>query len=454
MSNSWRNPELFAEARAYCVGVFDLWRRVYVSEELTPHRAVQKAHFEGTGVRFTQETHPDLISLTSDTRIYDPSQVPSRTTVENAMRADERVARHLDTLVGTSGGSMSVTSEMCLRAMLYELLKGENTFLFDEDRFRRIYAAMEDYFYSDVIGLRLMAPLSLFEMQADRINLESHLFLRQLSPSEREQLVLQGVQFPGFGLGGLHGMERVGLELMLDVPKIFGERPQPADPTAIPMAKASQEFQEVLSALRVFKTGQVSYSMIQQIPRGWNPGGAMSSYGLNLPVLGEPYELSAEEAPRFATFWGEYHRARRRNRPRIDLALRRLNFGYERIRPEDRLIDYVIGLEALLTKGNEGGDLKYRLTLRGARLLGNDATVRAKVHTDLDWAYRLRSHIVHGTDVGPSVSIEPEIVPFDELVERIAQHLRDAIRQFMMRTTNTSEAHVIKELDREAIAGS
>lgn len=452
MSNPWRNPALFAAVRTYCLEVFGLWRNTYPTEEAIPRRAVQRAFIEGNTIRYPQEIRLDPIRLTFDRRIEDPGQIASRATVENVMRADERINRHLDTLVGTTGGSSRVTVDGCLGWVLRQLVEEQNTLAYNDDQFQQIYAAMENFFYSDTIPLRFMAPLELFEMQATRINLGNRFSVIEQSTAEREQTLLSSLQFPGFGM--LPGQMRFGLELLIDAPKVFGEQPPQRDASAIPQTRASQELQEALSALRLFKTGHVSYSMMRQTTAGWAPFGGSYGFGLSRSVFGAPYALSAEEVARFETFWQKYRQARSRNRSRIDLALRRLNFGYDRIRPEDKLIDYVIGLEALLTKGNEVGDLKYRLTLRGARLLGNDATIRAKVHTELDWAYRLRSHIVHGTEVGPSVTIEQETVPFDELVERIAQHLRDAIRQFMMRTTSKSEADVIKELDREAIAGS
>jgi len=458
MSNHLRNPELFAAIRGYCLEVFELWRRLYTDENSIPRRAVPRARFEGTSISFQQEIHLDPTRLTSDIRIDDQRQVASRAAVETAMRSDERVARHLDTLVGTSGGSGRVTVATCLTRALIELLEGKDTLLFDEDRFRQIYGAMEDYFYSDTITISLLAPLTTFEMQADRIILGDYLSLRKLSPSEREQLTLQELQFPGVGmLSPFLGQEESGVELIIDVPKVFGERTQPADPATIPMTIATAEFQEVLLALRVFKGGNVDYSITKQIPLGWGLGGAMSSYAYKLPLLGSAYVLSSEEVPRFTTFWEEYRQARRRNRPRIDLALRRLNFGYERTRPEDKLIDYMIGLEALLTrKGGEGSDLAYRLALRGARLLGSDATHRAHIHAELRRAYRLRSDIVHGSEieVGQSVMIEQGTIAFGDFIERIAQHLREAIKRFMNRTAVARELEVIKALDHEAITAN
>ena len=62
---------------------------------------------------------------------------------------------------------------------------------------------------------------------------------------------------------------------------------------------------------------------------------------------------------------------------RVDLAMRRFNLAYERLMFEDRLIDYMIGLEALLLRSEEQQELGFRLALRGSRLLGHDPNARS-----------------------------------------------------------------------------
>jgi len=60
-----------------------------------------------------------------------------------------------------------------------------------------------------------------------------------------------------------------------------------------------------------------------------------------------------EEIPDFLTFWELCQKVRKKKHNRIDLALNRFNFGYERPRSDDKLIDYSIGFEALLSPGKK-----------------------------------------------------------------------------------------------------
>jgi hypothetical protein len=68
----------------------------------------------------------------------------------------------------------------------------------------------------------------------------------------------------------------------------------------------------------------------------------------------------------------------------------------ERLREDDRLIDYWIGLEALLSPNNEG-ELRFRVSLRLASILGKDANDRADIYRDTKASYDLRSATVHGS---------------------------------------------------------
>lgn len=84
----------------------------------------------------------------------------------------------------------------------------------------------------------------------------------------------------------------------------------------------------------------------------------------------------------------------------LSLPLRRLVDGLSRIRFDDRIVDYAIGLEALLLKGDkEQGELSYRFKLRGAMVLAEAGEDRHQAFQDLKAFYNARSTIVHGDSV-------------------------------------------------------
>jgi len=80
---------------------------------------------------------------------------------------------------------------------------------------------------------------------------------------------------------------------------------------------------------------------------------------------------------------------------RFNVAQRRLSLGIGRRNLEDRLIDYMIGLEALyLPDGNL--ELSFRLSLRIAFLLRTDPSERKETYYFVKKMYGTRSDIVHG----------------------------------------------------------
>ena len=82
----------------------------------------------------------------------------------------------------------------------------------------------------------------------------------------------------------------------------------------------------------------------------------------------------------------------------LSLPLRRLIDGLGRTRVDDKIVDYAIGLEALLT-GSPREELSYRFALRGATILEERGEDKYKAFKDLRDFYDARSAIVHGRSV-------------------------------------------------------
>ncbi len=447
-----RNPVLDGALRSYCVEALKFWKSAYPTEESVPRETVPKVTIEQDGTSFATENIFNFLHLQVDRMAKDPVLVRARAAVEQAMRADNQIARHLDTSVGTSGWSWPVDVDGCLRMFLAWLLNGQKTLEFDEPRFVATYEAMEDYFYSDSVRFRAVAPLPEFMMDVDRLDLEPNFRIIRLDIQEREQAMALALRFPT--PAPMHdvsyGWEPFALELILELPKIFG-RDQGSAATPAPGQLVDEPCESALSALRLFKSGMVRCPMVRLKLAGWSPFGGTLVHGLRVgPVFGT-YTLSPSETEQFRAFWRQYRRDRERKRPRIVLGLRRFNFAYERMRLEDRLIDYMIALEALLTKRNDRGPLGYRLALRGSRLLAEETAARTSVFNWLSLAYRLRNRIVHGTDL-PSITVDGKLVAFADFVGRVEGYVRETIREMLRRTESVDE--IIGLLDRDIITGS
>ncbi len=80
----------------------------------------------------------------------------------------------------------------------------------------------------------------------------------------------------------------------------------------------------------------------------------------------------------------------------LSLPLRRLIDGLSRTRFDDRIVDYAIGLEALLLGDSKQDELSYRFRLRGAMVLGEAGEDKHQAFKDFKDFYNARSAIVHG----------------------------------------------------------
>jgi hypothetical protein len=83
----------------------------------------------------------------------------------------------------------------------------------------------------------------------------------------------------------------------------------------------------------------------------------------------------------------------------LSLPLRRLVDGFSRTRFDDKIVDYAIGLEALLLGDSNQGELSYRFRLRGAMILGEVGEDRHQALKDFKDFYDARSAIVHGNSL-------------------------------------------------------
>jgi len=373
----------------------------------------------------------------------------------HAMKEDREVAKHLDNLVGTEEFRARIDADACLHSLLAELLRKQQDLSFQVSVFDRIYENLEDYFYQDTLEYRFLALLDNFQMENERIELSPKFSIIKIPKQEKEEMLSLSWQFGPFCSYQMMPSDNYAFEFYVEVPKVIGDTSSTHKEENMPSWVADKQFNEARSALRLFKNGAVSLVDIYMKPARWEPSGGISIAHSAAPrVSGILYKLPKEELPIFLKFWHFFQGVRKRKQNRAEVALRRFNFGYERVRPEDKLIDWLIGFEALLLKKDEGHqELEHRLALRGSALLGKSADEKKRIFRELKTAYKERSSIVHGGPVKTAVKINTEQVQFAEFVNRVEEHLRSAIKEFLMQAGTMSESRIIDNLDEKIIGG-
>jgi hypothetical protein len=223
--------------------------------------------------------------------------------------------------------------------------------------------------------------------------------LRSLSPSMQRGAALGQAYFPSFPHEGIS----CALYTPLEFKPVFFWPPEGVAPRQLRGMQARvrealddlNEARTLLTLLGIKSASIMSWVqprdplMATGISTGFGIEGG-HSLGIDYP----PNTMAIEVLEDLAAHYFQIDRTHRHTRLRIPLD--RLDRSTREFDLVDRSIDLGIALEALLLH-DEGdrGDLKFRLSLRGAWLGGNNAKERAETHDTLGKVYKLRSDAVH-----------------------------------------------------------
>lgn len=192
-----------------------------------------------------------------------------------------------------------------------------------------------------------------------------------------------------------------------------------------------------LLAMRLLGPGDLYIGrMFLNRPMAFNVGvGGRQSAGWTIWRPGTPYTLTDAQLPAIRTQVDTLVSVEDQlqiGARQIGLALRSFSSIYDRLiyQAEDCVIDAITALEALWKLESE---LSFRLAFRTASLLGDTEDTRGEIFQTLRTYYRVRSKIVHGSNLSAK---EGELVSnYDPLLEIV----RRALRAFIHLLANPAE---------------
>ncbi len=323
---------------------------------------------------------------------------------------------------------------MYLLPFLTYFLDTTKTLSFNQKMFDQTYKEIEDYFYSDKLNFIATAPLQKFECEISELNLGNGLKIRKITDQEFSELCRSAKEMGGL----LPFHEAMNIEYIIEMPySIQKEEP-------ISSQEPKEIFDKLVSALRLFKSGIFGFNILQSKPPSWQPMmGTMTSFGTFYKTFsGDKYELTKSEGKDFIMFWDEYKTCDFTNNKFIEVAIKRFNYSHEREKPEDKLIDYMVSLEALFLKEGERAELSYRLSIRTAILLGKNKENREEIFSNVRDAYEFRSKIIHG-------SIKALNEDLREIVIKIENYLRESIKLFLDLVKTKSYKEIVNTIDKD-----
>ena len=210
-----------------------------------------------------------------------------------------------------------------------------------------------------------------------------------------------------------------------------------------PPDKTSKRIENLVKTFRLYKSGNVRNYFYILVPSEFT-GGYMTN-GYITPGGFLNYHFSSSEIKDFLEFqkilttlipneWNKDNRY-------IEIAIRYFNFANERDSNEDKMVDYIIALEALYLNGDHG-EFTYRLAHRAASMLGSTFDRRRVTFEKVKDAYNLRSKIVHGSSDPKKRKIT------NEDVEKVNNYVRISIVKYLnLNKTHNSKKLILEKID-------
>ena len=186
-----------------------------------------------------------------------------------SLRSDAVVGPHLDRLVGgTNIGSRRLGVGGILGPLIFAMSDEEGHLTFTSQKFYKRWQEFGDFFGTDRIVYKTVAPLPNLIVPAFPLRLNNEVFLDRLTEDEVTRCYQLGMIRPHFS--GFHpivyGEWAVGIRRITFSPKLIREGDEPLEPLDVgdegsfgdrPLFRSDIIIDDVLSTLRLFKHTQI-----------------------------------------------------------------------------------------------------------------------------------------------------------------------------------------------------
>jgi hypothetical protein len=321
-------------------------------------------------------------------------EIPEFNVCLGLMAQDKKINALQGKLVGTdySGQTIVENEEACILSFLQQLYLVSKKY--DQAVFYEKYLSFEDFFYSDQLAFKDSANLYNFSFNKIELVLGHGITIRAVDPSSSRDDYAERINRPYVAFSkSIYVMER-NYEAKKRVGDDFSIQDEIKNNKEL--SETKDLFDLVIDSLRILKSSAVYRDhRIKTESITFHPHGTImtrwSSFFENIAV-GEKCNIDATDVPMLCKVFDFLCSE---NNSRFKVAQRRLSLGIERKSPEDRLIDYMIGLETLYLP-DKNVELSFRLSVRVAFLLSS-GTDKKDTFYFLRKMYGIRSKIVHGS---------------------------------------------------------
>jgi hypothetical protein len=371
--------------------------------------------------------------------------------VRQWLESEPVAARHLNKMVGIDESRHGITVLNCISSFLAELYEEAGGLKFDEAAVQAKASEFVDFFTRETIEFDCVALVENFECQRDRVELGDGLALERWSVERRSDLLeLMETSLSLHDTSTLMRDSQFVLRLKTEEAKVIHEQGDTSAGGTESSRRVHKRFSAACVALSIYGKARIRYHDLSRVATSWVPGGRSfhpSSSGGDPLIGGRQREFSEEEIEGFLQFW-----------PRFLSVSEALRVGIRWLdhllcspgTHEDHVIRATVVLESTLLHGDQH-ELKYRLRLRGARLLSERA--RKLTYALLGLLYDLRSQIIHeGGQLPQKIRVEARDLYRAQFVDEIVGICRDVVvRLVNLESEGVCLAQALARLDEDAL---
>ncbi|OLS23257.1 MAG: hypothetical protein HeimC3_25980 [Candidatus Heimdallarchaeota archaeon LC_3] len=275
-----------------------------------------------------------------------------------------------------------------LKIFLYNYLK-ENGLNTDKKKIKKLIDEWLNFLNQDWIEYNVISPLNNFEFEGKEIILNEKIKIKKLNKEEEEKINHENFEFFSFTNW------RILISVLLRENFIAGNEKNIFQPILGSFRLASPEW--VRTGLKFIQVGANKFNERKT---------KFMSRSLMLESLEkEKYKVHSSEMEDFIKQWNKHYDS-------LSLLsdypfwLSRYFDSYERIKPEDAIVDLIIVIESLF--GDSGGEIIHKVSTRLTNLLISDINStnqektlekKNKLRKEIRDYYHKRSLIVHGENI-------------------------------------------------------
>lgn len=314
---------------------------------------------------------------------------------------------------------------------------------FNQNIFDSLYSELEEFIYGKYDTFKVFVPLINFYSNIDNINIGNDIYIKKISEQELREL-----WEISWGLNIRNHLNKIGWWICFIVKK---EKQSNAVFSSPPLG-INDTVEQIITTLRLFKTGLLGTNFIYKIPLGWRKGSLHYSpadidtisvpVDISTPIINKDFGLFKEEVQKFQSFQRNMRSALQIMSKHTQISVRRFNMAYERSRPIDKLLDYWISFEALF--GDSKGEMTYKVPLRATYFIGESFDT----FKDLKEWYAIRSYVVHG-DIRNKKNEKVYLNKINRDINNLENYVRRCLIQYLHSGfSSMKKEDVIKEIDR------